>query len=103
MSSGRAGGHDEAALVARLGPQVDHPVGGLDHVQVVLDHHDRVAQIDQPVEHVQQLGQVVEVQAGGRLVQQVEGASGVGPGQLGGQFHPLGLAAGERGGAAGRG
>ena len=92
----RAGGHDVAAFVARLGAQVDHPVGRLDHVEVVLDHHDRVAQVDQPVEHVQQLGQVVEVQAGGRLVQQVERLAGVGPREFGGQLHPLGLAAGER-------
>ena len=58
--------------------------------------HHRVAQVDQPVEHVEQLGQVVEVQAGGRLVQQVERSAGVGPGKFGGQLHPLGLAAGER-------
>ena len=62
----------------------------------MLDHHDRVAQIDQPVEHVQQLGQIVEVQAGGRLVEQVERSAGVGPRKLGGQLDPLGLAAGER-------
>ena len=93
---GRAGGDDVAALVAGLGAQVDHPVGRLDHVEVVLDHHDRVAQIDQPVEHVEQLGQVVEVQAGGRLVEQVERVAGVGPGELGGQLDALGLAAGER-------
>ena len=92
----RAGGDDVAALLARLGPQVDHPVGRLDHVEVVLDHHHRVAQIDQPVEHVEQLGQIVEVQAGGRLVEQVERPAGVGPGKLGGQLDPLGLAAGER-------
>ena len=92
----RAGGHDVAALVARLGPQVDHPVGRLDHVEVVLDHHHRVAQVDQPVEHVEQLGQVVEVQAGGRLVEQVERPAGVGPRELGGQLHALRLAAGER-------
>ena len=92
----RAGGHDVAALVARLGPHVDDPVGRLDHVQIVLDHHHRVAQVDQPVEHVQQLGQIVEVQAGGRLVEQVERPAGVGPGQLGGQLDALRLAAGER-------
>ena len=65
----RAGGDHVAALLARLGPEVDHPIGRLDHIQVVLDHDHRVAQIDQPIEHVEQLGQVVEVQAGGRLVQ----------------------------------
>ena len=92
----RAGGHDVAAAVARLGAHVDDPVGRLDHVEVVLDHDDGVAQVDQPIEHVEQLGHVVEVQAGRRLVEQVQRAAGVGPGQLGGQLHALGLAAGER-------
>ena len=40
---GRARGDDLAASVAALGTQVDHPVRGFDHIQVVLDHHDRVA------------------------------------------------------------
>ena len=81
---------------ARLGAQVDDPVGRLDHVEVVLDDDDRVAEIDQPVQHVEQLADVVEVQAGRRLVEEVERLAGVGPGQLGGQLDALGLAAGER-------
>ena len=92
----RADDDQPAPFVARFGAHVDDPVGRLDHVQVVLDHHDRVAQVDQAVEHVEQLGQVVEVQAGGRLVEQVERAAGVGARQLGRQLDALGLAAGER-------
>ena len=94
---GRAGGDDLAARVAPFGPQVDDPVGRLDHVQIVLDHQHRVAQVDQPVEHGQQLLDVVEVQAGGRLVEDVERVAGVDAGQFGGQLDALGLAAGERG------
>ena len=48
------------------------------------------------LEHVEQLADVVEVQAGRRLVEEVERPAGVGPGQLGGQLDALGLAAGER-------
>ena len=92
----RAGDDDVAAFVAGLGAHVDHPIGRFDHVEIVLDHHDRIAQIDQPIEHVEQFGQIVEVQAGGRLVEQIERLAGVGPGKLGGQFHALGLAAGKR-------
>jgi hypothetical protein len=44
---GRAPGHQAAALLAALGAHVDHAVGGLDHVEVVLDHHDGVALLDQ--------------------------------------------------------
>ena len=44
----------------------------------MLDHDDRVAQIDQTIEHVEQLGHVFEVQAGRRLVEQEERAASVG-------------------------
>ena len=92
----RAGHHDIPTRFTGLGPQVDDPVGRLDHVEVVLDHDHRVAQVDQAIEHVEQLGDVVEVQAGRRLVEQVERLAGVGPGQLGRQLDALRFAAGER-------
>jgi len=53
----------------RLRTQVDHPVGGLDDLEVVLDHHDGVALVAQAVQDVQQLLDVVEMQPGGGLVQ----------------------------------
>ena len=59
------------------GPRSIDPVGGLDHVEVVLDHHDRVAVVAQAVQHGEQVLDVVEVQAGGRLVEDVERAAGV--------------------------
>ena len=40
---------------AALGAEVDHPVGALDHVEVVLDDDDRVALVDQALEHAEQL------------------------------------------------
>src|SRR5262249_5176037 len=43
-----AGGHHAAAVLATLGAEIDDPVRRLDHVQVVLDDHDRVALLDQP-------------------------------------------------------
>jgi hypothetical protein len=33
-------GDDAAAVLAPFGSQIDDPVGGLDHVEIVLDHHD---------------------------------------------------------------
>ena len=42
----RAGRDDAAAAIAAFGTEVDDPVGGLDHVEVVLDHDDRVAVVD---------------------------------------------------------
>ena len=62
----------------------------------MLDHDDRVAAVDQAVQQVQQLGDVVEVQAGRRLVEDVERPAGGALGQLPGELHALRFAAGER-------
>ena len=59
---GRPGRHDLAAPVAALGTEVDDPVRSLDYFQIVLDHHHRVALLDQLMEHVEELGDVVEMQ-----------------------------------------
>ena len=76
---GRAGAHHGAAAIAALGAHVDEPVGGLDHVQVVLDDDDGVAGVAQLQQHPEQQVYVGKVQAGGGLVQDVEGAAGVAP------------------------
>src|SRR5229473_1165486 len=94
---GRAGSHDQAAACAAFGAEVDHPVGGLDDVEVVLDHDDRVAGLDQPGEHAEQLADVLEVQAGGGLVEHVDGPAGGTALQFRGELDPLGLAAGQGG------
>ncbi len=95
-SSGVPDGDDLAAAGAPFGPQVDDPVGRFDHVQIVLDHQHRVAGVDEVVQHLQQHLDVGEVQAGRRLVEQVERLAGALLHQLAGQLDPLGLAAGER-------
>src|SRR5207245_1755584 len=95
---GRALRDDAPAAVAALGPEVDDPVGGLDDVEVVLDDDHRVARIAQPLQHTEQHLDVVEVQAGGRLIQYVERAAGVALAELERELHALRFAAGERGG-----
>ena len=65
----RSFSHDLAAAVAAFGAHVDDPVGGLDDFEVVLDHDHGVAGVGQLVQHLEQLGDVVEVQAGGGLVE----------------------------------
>ena len=79
--------------VAALRPEVDDPVGRLDDVEVVLDDEDRVAAVDQPVEDLEQLLDVGEVEPGRRLVEDVERPAGRPPRQLGRQLDPLRLAA----------
>ena len=84
-----------AAVLARPRPDVDHPVGGPDGVLVVLDHDQRVAQVAQPEQGLQQPVVVPLVQADRRLVQHVQHADQPGA-DLGGQPDPLRLAAGQR-------
>src|SRR5207244_3221309 len=69
---GSALGHNATAGLAGTRPHVDDPVGTLHDVEVVLDHEHRVPRVDQPVEHAAQGPHVVQVQAGGGLVQDVE-------------------------------
>ena len=74
MALGRSCHHHLSAASSALGAEVDDPVGRLDHVEIVLDNHDRATRLDQPAKRRQQLADVVEVQAGGRLVEDVEDA-----------------------------
>ena len=67
----RALRHDAAALFAAFRTEINNPIGIPDHIQIVLDDDDRIAQVGQPVEHVEQLFYIIEVQPGRRLVQQV--------------------------------
>ena len=64
----------------------------------MLDDDDGVARVDQAVEDGEELLHVREVQPGGGLVEDVEGAPGIAPRELGGELDPLRLAAGELGG-----
>src|SRR3546814_3687518 len=50
--------------------------GSLDDVEVMLDHHHGIALFHQRVEHLQQLADVFEVEAGGGFVQYVERVAG---------------------------
>ena len=74
----------------------------------MLDHDDRVAAIDQPMEHAKQRGDIGHVQADRRLFEKVErrlrfarlaqtGVRGAPQtaGQLGDEFEPLRLAAAQ--------
>ena len=87
---------DPPAAVAALGAEVDDPVRGLDDVEVVLDDEDRVAAVDEPVEDLEQLVHVGEVEAGRRLVQEVERLARRPPRELGRELDALRLAARER-------
>src|SRR5690242_11729838 len=68
----RAGANQLPARIAALGAEVDDPVARADDVEVVLDDDDRVPRAQQLPERAQQLRDVVEVQARGRLIEEEE-------------------------------
>ena len=79
-----------------LRTHIDDPVGGMDHVEIVLDHQQRSAVIDQAFKGRQQLPDVVEVQPGGGLVADEQRAVVGRLRQVRGQLDALRFAAGER-------
>ncbi len=83
-------------MLTRSGPDVDHPVGRVDGVLVVLDDDQGVADVAEPDEGLQEPVVVPLVQADGRLVQDVQHPDQTGA-DLGGQPDPLRLAARQGG------
>ena len=71
---GGAMGDDVAAALAAFGAEVEDVVGVADDVEVVLDDDDGVAEVGEAVQDFEELADVVEVEAGGGLVEEVEGA-----------------------------
>src|SRR5579864_28255 len=93
---GRPLGDDSSAVFATFRAEVDDPIGISDHIKIVLDDDDRVPKIREPVQHIKQLANIIEVQACRRLVKKIERAPGLPLAQFPRQLDPLSLAAGER-------
>ena len=72
----RALGHDAPAALPALGSEIDNPVGVRPDVEIVLDHHHRIAGVHQSVQHPQQLFHVRHVQADRGLIEHVQGVPG---------------------------
>jgi hypothetical protein len=68
----RAGRDDPTTRVAPARAELDGPVGGGDHIEVVLDDDDRAAGVDEVMELGDQQLDVGGVQPGGQLIKQVE-------------------------------
>ncbi len=96
LELGDRAAHDDApAVLAGVRADVDDPVRGADGVLVVLDHDQRVAEVLQPDERLDQPVVVALVQPDRRLVQDVEHADQAGP-DLGREPDALRLAARQR-------
>src|SRR5262245_17658377 len=89
--------HDSATAGPTLRSEIHHPVGCLDHVHVVLDDDDRVALVDEPAQDAEQLADVLEVETGRGLVEEVYRAPGRPLLQLRGELDALCFATGQRG------
>ena len=79
---GGTGGEDEPASAPTFRSQIYDVVGRLDDIEVVLDDQHGVALVYQPLEHAQQHADVLEVQARGGLIEDVEGATRIALGQF---------------------
>ena len=96
---GGADGDDFAAADAGAGAEVDQVVGGPHRVFVVFDDDDRVAQVAELGERVEQALVVARVEADRGFVEDVEHADEAAA-DLAGEADALRFAAGERGGGA---
>ena len=67
----RTGGNDPAAFITAAGTDVDDPVGCLNNIKVVLYDQHGIAGIDQLVQHAKQFLNVVGVQSGCRLIEDI--------------------------------
>jgi hypothetical protein len=84
-----------AAVFARAGAEIENAVGGAHDLGIVLDHQDRVSQIAQVVQDLDEPVRVAAVQADGRLVEHVERADQP-RSERGGELNALRFAARER-------
>src|SRR5262249_35096130 len=98
---GRPLGHELAASGAALGPEVEDPVGALDHVEMVLYDEHRVAGVDETLQNTEKPPDIVEMEPGGGLVEDVEEVPTQPGAELSGDLEALRLAARQgRGGLA---
>src|SRR5262249_51172478 len=63
---------DSAALLTAFGAQINDPVTIPYYIHVVLDNDDRIAEVSQTMEYIEQLFHIIEVQSSCRFIEQVE-------------------------------
>src|ERR1700683_1750011 len=73
---GRTLRDDAAAFFAAFRTKVNDPIGLFDDVQIMFDDQHRVAERDQAVEHVEKFFDVVKMQPGGGLIEDVKRTAG---------------------------
>src|SRR5690606_29306826 len=66
--------YDSTAIVTGARTKVDDPIGVRHYRLVVLDHDDRLAGVDKPVEQAEKVVDIGKVQTSRRLVQHIDPA-----------------------------
>ena len=64
-----------AAVFSAFGAEIDNPIRVANHVEIVLYDDDRVAEVGETMQNFKQLAHIVEVQAGGWLIEQIKRAA----------------------------
>ena len=89
---GRPHSNDLPSPHAAVRPQIQNPIRRLDDVEIMLDYHHGVALVDEAVENFEELAHILEMEAGGRLVEDVERLSGGAAREFLGELDALRLA-----------
>ena len=69
---GAAHGHYFSPVGPGAGPEIDDPIRRLDQVQIVFDHDHGMTHVHKPVQHIQELPDVVTGKARRGLIEDVE-------------------------------
>src|ERR1700693_2405328 len=91
-------GNDASPFFTTFGSEIDDPIRLFDDVKVVLNDQDGVAQCHKTIENIEKFFNVVEMQAGCRLVENIQRAARLALGKFARQFCALSFTAGNCGG-----
>ena len=86
-------GNDAATFPPAFRTHVDHIVGTLDDVKVMLDDYDGIALVGELVDGLEQYADILEMKPGGGLVEYKKSLAGVFLSQLSSQLNALVLTA----------
>ena len=81
-------GGDLAAELAGIGAEVDYVVGVCDDVEVVFDDDEGCTTVYEGVKDGDDFGNVIEVEAGGRFIKDIEGVGVCRFGEFAGEAEP---------------
>ena len=92
-------GNHSSPMHSRTRPHINHPVCSPDGILIMFDHDERIADITQMAEGLDEPVVVPLVKTNGRLIKDIEDAGEIGP-DLGREPDPLRFSSREAPGAA---